>query len=48
MLHCISQYFNVTIEYLCGEDVDPAEENLLKLYSKLSDDAKIDAIKYIT
>ena len=48
LVHNISQYFGVTIEYLCGEDIKPNEENLLKLYSKLSDDAKADAIKYIT
>lgn len=48
LVHNMAQYFGVTIEYLCGEDINPNEENLLKMYSNLSEDAKIDAIKYIT
>ena len=48
LVHNMAQYFGVTIEYLCGEDIKPNEENLLMMYSKLSDDAKTDAIKYIT
>ena len=48
LVHNMSQYFGVTIEYLCGEDINPNENNLLKMYSKLSEDAKSDVIKYIT
>lgn len=48
LVHNIAKYFNVTIEYLCGEDIDPDEENLTKMISKLSDESKKDAIKYIT
>lgn len=48
LVHNIAQYFNVTIEYLCGEDVTPNEENLIQMYSKLSEESKKDAIKYIT
>lgn len=48
LVHNMAQYFGVTIEYLCGEDINPNEENLLKMYSKLSDESKTDAIKYIT
>jgi transcriptional regulator with XRE-family HTH domain len=46
--HKIASYFNVTIEYLCGEDVDTTVETLINLYSKLSDETKKDAVKYIT
>lgn len=48
LVHNIAQYFNVTIEYLCGEDVTTNEENLINMYSKLSEDSKKDIIKYIT
>ena len=48
LVHNIAKYFNVTIEYLCGEDVNSDEESLLKMFSKLSDESKRDAIKYIT
>lgn len=48
LVHNMAQYFGVTIEYLCGEDIDPNEENLLNMFSTLSEDAKKDAIKYIT
>lgn len=44
----IAKYFNVTIEYLCGEDIKTDEENLIKTYSKLSEPTKQEAIKYIT
>lgn len=46
--HKIATYFNVTIEYLCGEDVDIKIETLMNLYSTLSDDSKKDAVKYLT
>jgi transcriptional regulator with XRE-family HTH domain len=48
LVHNIAQYFGVTIEYLCGEDATPSEENLIHMYTKLSDESKKDAIKYIT
>lgn len=48
LVHNIAKYFNVTIEYLCGEDVNPDNENLIKMFSKLSEESKKDAIKYIT
>lgn len=48
LVHRIAKYFNVTIEYLCGEDINPNEENLIRMFSKLSDEGKRDAIKYIT
>ena len=47
LVHNMSQYFNVTIEYLCGEDVTANEENLINMYSKLSEEYKKDAIKYM-
>jgi transcriptional regulator with XRE-family HTH domain len=48
LVHNIATYFNVTIEYLCGEDVDSDEESLINMFSKLSEESKRDAIKYIT
>lgn len=48
IVHNIAKYFNVTIEYLCGEDVNSDEESLIKIFSKLSEESKKDAIKYIT
>ena len=48
LAHKIAQYFNVTIEYLCGEDINSDKENLLNIYSKLSNDNKKEAIKYMT
>jgi transcriptional regulator with XRE-family HTH domain len=47
LVHNIAQYFGVTIEYLCGQDVDSNEENLFKTYSKLSDESKKEAMKYL-
>lgn len=44
----IAKYFNVTIEYLCGQDIDTGVETLIKLYSKLNDESKLEAVKYIT
>jgi transcriptional regulator with XRE-family HTH domain len=48
LVHNIAQYFNVTIEYLCGEDIELDGANLIKMYSRLSNESKKDAIKYIT
>lgn len=48
IVHNIAQYFNVSIEYLCGEDINPDKENLLNIFSKLSDGNKKEAIKYLT
>jgi transcriptional regulator with XRE-family HTH domain len=47
LVHNIAQYFGVTIEYLCGQDVDSNEKNLLKTYSDLSDESKKEAMKYL-
>lgn len=44
----LASYFNVSIEYLCGEDGDTKTETLMELYSKLSDISKSEAIKYMT
>jgi transcriptional regulator with XRE-family HTH domain len=44
----IASYFNVTVEYLCGNDIDTNIEALMNIYSKLSDVAKTEAVKYIT
>ena len=46
--HNIASYFGVTIEYLCGEDTDTEIETLIETYTKLSEESKKDAIKYIT
>lgn len=46
--HKLATYFNVTIEYLCGEDGSTEIESLIEMYSKLSPEAKSDAIKYVT
>ena len=48
LVHNIAKHFNVTIEYLCGEDVNSDEESLIKMFSGLSEESKKDAIKYIT
>ncbi|MDD5022405.1 MAG: helix-turn-helix domain-containing protein [Endomicrobiaceae bacterium] len=44
----IAEYFGVTVEYLCGENSSIEIDNLIEIYSKLSDESKQDAIKYIT
>lgn len=45
----IAKYFNVTIEYLCGEENDDLGiEHLSNLYSSLSERSKKDAIRYLT
>ena len=47
--HNIAKYFNVTIEYLCGEENDDLGiEHLNNLYSSLSEQSKKEAIKYLT
>jgi transcriptional regulator with XRE-family HTH domain len=46
--HNMANYFGVTIEYLTGEDISTDIESLIQTYSKLSDNAKIEAIRYIT
>lgn len=48
LVHNIAEYFGVTIEYLCGEDVNPDRENMIKIFSSLSDESKKEAIKYMT
>ncbi|MFL0251373.1 helix-turn-helix domain-containing protein [Clostridium neuense] len=48
VVHNIAEYFGVTIEYLCGEDINPDKENIIRLFSNLSDESKKDAIKYMT
>ena len=44
----IASHFNVSVEYLCGEDIDTRTESLIEMYSKLPEESKLDAIKYIT
>lgn len=44
----IATFFNVTVEYLCGEDIEANEEKLLYYFKNLSEDKKLDAMKYIT
>ena len=48
LVYNIAKYFGVTIEYLCGEDISLDKENLNSIYSKLSDESKKEAVKYIT
>lgn len=45
--HKIASYFNVTVEYLCGEDIDTDTETFMNLYSKLPENLKKEAIKYV-
>lgn len=44
----IATYFNVTVEYLCGEDIKADDKILIDLFHKLKDDSKKEAMKYIT
>lgn len=44
----IADYFGVSIEYMCGEDVNTELESLKRMYSKLSSESKKDVMKYIT
>lgn len=49
IVHNIAKYFNVSIEYLCGDDIGGIDvDNLISIYSKLSDESKTDAMKYLT
>ena len=48
LVNNIATYFNVSIEYLCGEDINSELDNLVATYNKLSDEAKREAIKYVT
>ncbi len=48
IVHKLATYFNVSIEYLCGEDGSTDVDTLIEIFSRLSDEAKSDAIKYIT
>lgn len=48
IVHNIAQFFDVSIEYLCGEDIDTNKKQLTEMFNKLSDESKKDAIKYIT
>ena len=48
LVHKIAKYFNVTIEYLCGEDIDVDKKKLIEMFDELSNESKKDAIKYIT
>ena len=47
IVYNIAKHFNVSIEYLCGDDADINIETLVEKYSLLSDESKSDAIKYI-
>lgn len=45
----LAKFFNVTIEYLCGEENDDLGiEHLNNLYSSLPEQSKKDAIRYLT
>lgn len=46
--HKIAQYFGVTVEYLCGDNLDTRVDSMVDMYTKLSEESKQDAIKYIT
>jgi transcriptional regulator with XRE-family HTH domain len=46
--HDLAVYFGVTIEYLCGEDTGTDVETLIEMYTKLSKESKLDAVKYVT
>lgn len=48
LVHNIAKYFGVTIEYLCGEDIELNKKQLIEMFDKLSEESKKDAIKYIT
>lgn len=44
----IANYFNVSIEYLCGEDINGDLDDLVSIFNKLSSEAKKESIRYIT
>lgn len=48
IVYKLATYFKVDIGYLAGEDGNTGVENLITTYSQLSDDSKLDAIKFIT
>ena len=48
IVHKIAAYFDVTIEYLCGEDADIGVETLIETYTQLNQESKADALKYLT
>lgn len=48
LVYRIAKYFNVSIEYLCGEDIDTDKELLIEIFSKLSEETKKQAIDYVT
>lgn len=48
VVYKIAQYFGVSVEYLCGEDVNKDVDTLIEIFLKLSDESKSDAIKFIT
>jgi len=47
-VHNIAKYFDVSIEWLCGEDIDLDKKQLIEIFNKLSDESKEDVIKYVT
>jgi len=44
----IATYFNVTIEYLCGEDSSTEVESLIEKFAQLPQESKLELIKYLT
>ena len=44
----IANYFNVSIEFLCGEDVNGDLNDLVTIFNKLSDESKKESLRYIT
>lgn len=46
--HKIAQYFGVTVEWLCGEEIPVDEINLVRVFNRLSPQSKLEAMKYIT
>ena len=46
----IAKYFNVSVEYLCGENINSDINKLQKIFNNLSEDSKrsvFDYIKYL-
>lgn len=44
----IANYFNVSIEFLCGEDVNGDLNDLVTIFNKLSNESKKESLRYIT
>lgn len=44
----LAKYFDVTVEYLTGEDINTDTESLIQIYTKLPDESKREALKFIT